>query len=1165
MKKSVKRSRLLLRIMKLSVVQMVLGMVFSGVTLAFEGRAQDFLNKSITISVEDTKLRAVLTLIEKQADVRFVYSSRAIKVDRKISVKTNGQRLSEVLFKILDPLKINYRIVEGQIILNPIDNEPAPEKEASVLNTFADTKVAEKVTDLGVKGKVMDDNGEVLPGVNVVQKGTQKGTSTDGDGNFSIEVSDPRAILVFSFVGYATQEIQVGNKTSFDITLKVNDKALQEVIVVGYGTQTKANLTGAVSSVSGAVLESRPLVNLAQGLQGLVPNLNINLNSGAPGKGASYNIRGNTSINGGGPLILVDGVQMDPNLINPADVASVTVLKDAASAAIYGVRGAYGVILITTKTPSKNNPLRVNYSTSFTSSRPTRLPKYVNSVDYIAMNREADATGGRTGGAQASNKFTELDMENATKYFNDPVNNLPVYVDPGNPSIYRYVGNTDWIKELYNGGAPMMDHNLSLSGGENKTSFVASLGYLDQKGILKITDQKFKRYNASLKVNTEVTKWLDLNFRMNLNRTENATASDRNRTGMAESRIGGDLRPNMPVYHPDGHFSGQGNWTNPIALATLNGRMKTQANDLWLTGGFILKPIPRLRIVSDFTWNNFQRNEQEHQKEYYEYGVDGILLGSFPWTKPTRVIERNDNDYYTVINSYADYEFNLGGKHYLKAMVGYNQELKQTKFVSTSVKNLIDPTMPAINLNNDDRPIVGGTQGDWAVSGTFFRLNYDFAKKYLLEVNGRYDGTSRFPRGNRYVFLPSVSAGWRISEEAFFAPLANIVNDLKLRASYGKLGNQAGDQLGNYPYLATMPAGTIGYIFGSQQGTAVSVPGLISPNFTWEKVTSVNVGLDFDVLQNRLTTSFDWYIRDTRDMIVGAFPLPSVLGTSPPRRNAADMRTKGWELSTTWKDRINSDWSYNITLALSDYTSKITKYDLNDTKTIGSRYQGETLGEIWGYDTEGFFKTDDEAAKFDQKQLWAGTWLAGDIRFKDLNGDGKITRGTNTVGDPGDRKIIGNNTPRYQFGLNLATQYKGFDFTVLFQGIGMRNVAVEGQEFWGFTNEWQIPLKHNLDYWTPTATEAYFPRLRLGGGGNFQVQTKYIQNAAYMRMKNLSFGYAIPQTLTNRIKIKNVRVYVTAQNLFEFTKFYKSQDPETVNQNTYPLNRSISAGLQIGL
>ncbi len=1047
----------------------------------------------------------------------------------------------------------NIEIREAQVAVEKLS---APLKNAS-------EQVGAEIT---ISGKVTEDDKDTgLPGVNVAIKGTQRGTTTNADGKYSIAVDDNTAILVFSFVGYQAQEVPVENRTAINIALKTDNKSLNEVVVVGYGTQKKANLTGAVSTVGGEVLESRPLVNLAQGLQGLVPNLNININSGAPGRGATYNIRGTTSINGGGPLILVDGVQMDPNLINPADVASVTVLKDAASAAVYGVRGAYGVILITTKTPQKNAPLRVSYSGSVTTTRPTRLPSYVNSVDYIRMHREADATGAMSGGSQATEKFTELDLTNAQKYMSDPANNLPVYVDPGNPSKYRYVGNTDWIKEQYPGWAPMMDHNLSLSGGEGKTSFAASLGYLGQKGILKVADEQFKRYNASLKVATEVTKWMDLNFRFNLNRTDGNKPTPANTGGTAESWISNDLRPIMPVYHPDGNFAGQGSFTNPIALALLNGRSKDIANDVWLTGGVVLKPVKGLRLEANYTWNSLNRNVERHWKEYNEYGANGVLLGTFPWSRPSRVTQAHTNDYYTAINTTAEYQISLAAKHNFKALIGYNQELKQMKFDSLSVKNLIDQTMPAANLNNDPAPGVGASKGEWAVSGTFFRVNYDYDGKYLLEVNGRYDGTSRFPRGNRYVFLPSVSAGWRISEEKFFAPLQRVVNDFKIRGSYGTMGNQSGDALGNYPYLSTMSAGLTNYIFGAQRGISVGTPGLISSNFTWEKVTTTDIGFDLSLLNNRLITNFDWYIRDTKDMIVGAFPLPAVLGTSAPRQNAANLRTKGWELSTTWRDRINKDWTYEVTLALSDYTATITKYELNSTQAINTYFKGQKLNDIWGFETVGFFQTNDEATKVDQKQIWGGTLLAGDIQYRDLNGDGKITRGTSTVTDPGDLRIIGNSTPRYQFGVNFSTQYKNFDFTMLVQGIGKRDLMITGRQFFGFTSEWDVPLKPHLDYWTPENTDAYYPRQRFGGGGNFQTQTKYLQSGAYARMKNISLGYALPRTLISKIKLQNVRVYVTGQNLFEVTKFFKSLDPETYAQSAYPLNRAISGGIQIGL
>lgn len=1021
-----------------------------------------------------------------------------------------------------------------------------------------------------VRGKVTATEGtEGLIGVSVGVKGTTLGTLTDAAGNYALEVNDANAILVFSYIGYQTQEVALNGRATVNVQLAPSTETLEEVVVVGYGTQKKENLTGSVATVNAKELESRPLTNLGQGLQGLVPNLNITRNTGAPGQGANFNIRGNTSINGGSPLVLVDGVQMDPNLINPDDVESVTILKDAASAAIYGVRGAYGVILITTKRPKKDAPLSISYSGNYTLTRPTRMPEYLNSVDYIRMHREADRNGRISGGSVASEGFTRQDSLLAQAYLSNPAANSPVYPDPGNPSKYRYVGNTDWIEELYPGWAPQMQHNLSAAGGQGKTSFVASLGYFDQKGLLKVADETYDRYNAGLKVNTEAASWLDLNFRMTLNHVASDKPTPANHGGLSTGWISGDLRPIMPVYHPDGNYAGQGSFTNTVALARLNGRTTNKINDLWLTGGLVARPVKNVSLTADYTWNPYTANYQQHYKEYSEYGVDGVFLGVFPWSRPSRLIRQATNDNYFALNAYANYENTFGAQHYFKATVGYNQELKQINNYSASVKNLIDQTLPAINLNNDDKPIVGGQEGEWALSGTFFRLNYIFRDKYLLEVNGRYDGTSRFPSDNRYTFLPSVSAGWRLSEEEFFSGLKGIVNDLKLRASYGTLGNQqlgAGYSTANYyPYLPTMSAGQIGHIFGNGLGVAVNPPGLVSTAFTWEKVTSKNIGLDLGVLDNRLTTSFDWYIRDTKDMITGGFPLPAVLGTAVPSKNAADLRTRGWELSLNWRDDIGEDFSYDVALALSDNTSEITRFELNPNKTIGNFYEGFEFGEIWGYETAGYFQTDDEASAADQSRLWNGTWMAGDIRYRDLNGDGKINPGASTVGDPGDRKIIGNSSPRYAYGLNLGLRYKGFDFGAFIQGIGKRDLMLGGNYFWGFGSEWDVPMVYHTDYWRPDNTGAEYPRLRFGGGGNFQTQTKYLQNAAYMRLKNLTLGYSLPATWINKVKMQRLRVYVSGENILEFTQLHEAFDPEIPNARDYPLNRALSFGLQLGL
>ncbi|NII29789.1 TonB-dependent receptor [Pseudoflavitalea sp. X16] len=1114
--------------------------------------------QTVTLRVRNEPVKKVLLQIQKSTGLDLLIDEALLEKAGRVTFQVENRPVLEVLERCFQKEQVTYAVINGRIVIKPVVIDlPQAAK------TFANSKPLPPV--IIVKGKIVDEQGNPLSGASIKIKGSNKGTSSDDNGNFLLEVPDQEAVLLISFVGYQSMEMPTSQSGELRITLKRDDGKVEEVVVVGYGTQKKVNLTGAVASVDGDVLKSRPIVNLGQGLQGFLPNLNITLGNGSPGRGATYNIRGTTSLNGGGPLVLVDGVQMDPNLINPADVENVTVLKDAASAAIYGVRAAYGVILITTKNPKRNAPLRISYSTSYTFTRPTRMPEYANSLQYAAMHREADYTGSISGGTRAGEAVTLEDSTNIAKFFNDPVNNLPVYVDPGNPSKYRYVGNTDWIKELYPGWAPMMDHNLSLSGGQGKTAYVASLGYFNQKGLLKIGNEKVERYNAGLKLNTEATTWLDLNFRMSLNRTQSNKPNVASHGGLSTGWISGDLRPTMPVYHPDGHYSGQGSYTNMVALANLNGRIKEVANDLWLTGGFVIRPFNHVRVTADYTWNGYNRNYTQHYKEYKEYGVNGVLLGTFPWTTPSRVIEVNNNDYYQALNAYADYENTFAQRHYVKATVGYNQELKQFKSYTASAKNLIDQTVPAINLNSDNLPTVGGSAGEWALNGTFFRVNYAYDGKYLLEVNGRYDGTSRFPRGKRYTFLPSVSAGWRISKEKFFDPLLGIVDDLKLRASWGTLGNQAGDVLGNYPYLATMPVGTVAHVFTNQLGVFVGVPGLISPDFSWEKVTTQNFGLDAAFFKNRLTLGFDWYIRATKDMIVGGTPLPAVLGTTSPNRNAADLETKGWELSLGWKDVLNKDISYDVNLVLSDYKARITKYDLNPQKVIGSRYPGENIGEIWGFVTDGFFQTDAEAAAANQSNLWNGKWLAGDIRFTDLNKDGKVDFGKSTVDSSGDRRVIGNNTPRYQFGLNLSVAWKGIDLTLFIQGLLKRDVVLSGSPFWGYTDEWSIPWKHHADSWRPDNTNAYYPRLRFGGGGNFQTQTKYLQNAAYARMKQITVGYTLPRQLLEKVKLKSTRVYFTAQNLFEITKLHKAFDPEVLNGQDYPLNRAVSFGLQLGL
>jgi TonB-linked SusC/RagA family outer membrane protein len=1133
------------------------------------GRAQE-----VTLNENNVSLKRLFEEMRKQTGYFFFYDLKEIRTSRPVTIAVRNTGLREALDLCFKDQPLTYTIVDKTVVVRKKEEKPSPASPGVEASPAAVVVVT---------GTVTNARGEPLEGVTIYIQGTKVGTVTDSKGHFKLTVpAGDKAVLEFSIVGYVSQTVSTDGRTDLQVVLKEGASDLNEIVVVGYGTQRKENLTGAVAMVNARELDSRPLVNLAQGLQGLVPNLNITLNDGKPGTAASYNVRGITSLNAGynqqggalnglgGPLIMVDGVQMDPNLINPADVESVTVLKDAASAAIYGSRGAFGVILITTKNARKNSPLRLNYTGSYTETRPTRLPKYLNSVDYIAMHREADRDGQISGGTTASLPFTVEDSIMAGNYFADPKHNPTGYPDPANPAIYRYVGNTDWIKLEYPGWAPQQQHNISVSGGSDKTSFVGSIGVFDEKGILKPAHSDYQRINPSLRINTEATSWLNLNLKATVNHisSNNPTAQQ---NGNANSYIQGDSRPNMPVFNPGGtDYSGEGSWTNSLAVLAQNGRDRLMANDIWLTAGAVLTPVDHVKINADYTFNNYSASEQQVQIEFPEYGVDHVFIDYYPWTIPNATTEIGTSNNYTALNLYANYENTFGKLHYVKLTAGYNQEYRHYKTIDTKAGLLIDPGTPFIGLNADPKPSVTGNDYEWAMNGLLYRLNYAFNNRYLLEVDGRYDGSSSFPSGRRYVWSPSASAGWKISEEKFFERFAGAVQELKVRASYGSLPNQLFNPTTPYdatiyPYIAPLPTGNSNYVFGTQQSIAVGSPGLVSPNFTWERVVTRDAGLDFALLQQRLSGAFDVYIRDTRNMLVGGQPLPTVLGTTPPLENAANLRTKGWELSLTWKDKVGRDFSYSATLGLSDYTATITKYDLNPTKVFSSPYQGQHFGEIWGFVTDGYFQNASEAAAANQSQIYGGTLLPGDIRYKDLNGDKQISYGSNTVSNPGDQKIIGNSTPRYAFGLNLYAKYKSFDAAIFFQGVAKRDYMPNDNSFWGFTSEWSIPFVYQKDHWEPNHTNAYYPVLRFGGGGNYLPQTKYLQNAAYTRLKNLALGYTVPARVVNRAHLKSLRVYAAGQNLFEITKLFKGYDPETVGYGIYPLSRAVSFGLQLGL
>ena len=1018
-------------------------------------------------------------------------------------------------------------------------------------------------------GVVTDTTGETVIGASVVVKGTTNGTITGLDGDFSLSGVTKGSILVVSFVGYQNTEVK-WNGQPLTIVLKEDTKVLDEVVVVGYGTQKKANLSGAVAAVDGKVLQDRPITNIGQGLQGVVPNLNITMNNGgAPGATSSFNIRGNTSLNGGSPLVLVDNVQMDANLVNPDDIESISVLKDAASASIYGARAAYGVILITTKKGKKSDKPTVSLSATGYWQSPALTFHNVNSMQYLTMMDEAYQNDGGSG-----HYFKSQVYQYAEDYFNGKYDS-PVFFDTAYDTYkYGYCGNTDWWDELYKTSFSQI-YTANISGGNDRTTYYASVSMNDQGGILKAGDDKYNKYNANVNISSNITKWLNVSAKIahtytdELHPTGGTTAMNSTAYSGLSSYSGmmkGDLSPLMPVKHPDGHYAGQGSYTNPVAIMEQGGNAQYKQNDLWMTGAVKITPIKGLVINADYTWNFYGKSSNQHVQNFYDYTAVPGTENYYPWTNPSSVTVTNNDDYYNAFNAFAEYTFSLKEKHNFKVMVGYNQENKHKKYHYAGRKNLIDSSNPSLNLAYGDMAM-NGSETHWSVNGFFARINYDYKGKYLLELNGRYDGSSKFPHGDRYAFFPSASVAWRVSEEKFWEPIRGWFDNFKLRASYGSLGNQALDEsrYGNFPYLATYGINTkYGALLNGTRPVAVSVPGLVSASFTWETVNQIDFGFDASFFGGRLNTSFDWYRRNTKDMLTAGQALPAVLGTSVPQENAADMKTVGWEVSLEWNDRLSNGFGYHIKGVLSDYQASITKFS-NPTKLLGTHYVGEKLNEIWGYVSNGLFQSDEDAKAADQSYLSGGSWGAGDVKYEDLNNDGKIDIGKNTLDDSGDRKIIGNSTPRYSYGITAGFDYKGFDFEMFWQGIGKRDYWLGGSQFWGFTDEWCTPLTSSLDYWTEDNRDAYFPRLHHYGvnGGNHQVSTRYTQNAAYLRLKNVVLGYTIPRSITEKVKISRLRVFVQGENLLTSTPLIDSYDPETLNNMTYPINKKISVGLNL--
>ncbi|WP_276502507.1 SusC/RagA family TonB-linked outer membrane protein [Terrimonas pollutisoli] len=1057
-------------------------------------------------------------------------------------------------------------------------------------------------SQLSVKGSVKNDKAEPLIGATVLvenKSGFKKATQSGNDGLFVIAAVPQGDDYVFtvSYVGYASRVIEAvsvteGGELNFDISLEPTRSTGDEIVVVAYSTQKKANLTGAVDQVSGKVLENRSISNLSQGLQGFIPNLNLVMGDGKPTQSPAYNIRGNTSIGqGGSALVLIDGVEGDPSLLNPNDVANITVLKDASSAAIYGARGAFGVVLITTKNPVKGKT-SINYSTNYSIKSPIVVPDYVtNGYEFARIFNDAwSAWNDYSQFPQNVNKtvrFSQDYLAELKRRNEDP--SLPK-VEVNANGEYVYYENTDWYGLLYKDNTKAMDHNLSISGSNEKASYMVTARYYGQNGLFRYNTDDYKMYNIRAKGSIQALPWLRIENNMDYSNMLYHNPLNVGEGGGIWRNIADEGHEMSPLFNPDGNLSYSAAYTVGDFVYGKNGidfDKRILRNRTAFTTEFFNNT---LRLKGDFTIQNLDNNSKTIRVAVPYSRKPGVI--EYVGTTTNDIAENYTETQYLATNLYAEYENTIKQQHYFKALAGFNYEQSTYKGLNTQRNGLIYENVESINLALGTAITTAGPYEQWNIKGGFFRLNYSFDERYLLEVNGRYDGSSKFPSNKRYAFFPSVSAGWRVAKEHFWNVPKNSISDLKIRASYGSLGN---GNIASYAFIEQFGISQSGRVLGGIRPQTTSQPSVLPDNLTWEEATTTDVGVDIAFLNNRLQVNADWYIRNTKDMFTTGPTLPAVFGTSVPKGNYADLRTKGWEVVAAWRDNgklAGKPFGYGIRLSLADYQSEITRYN-NPTKLLNDYYVGQKLGEIWGYVTDGFFTNENIGQAAQQSQIKSsnsGTTLIGDIKFLDLNKDGTINTGANTVADPGDRKIIGNSQQRYTFGALFDFDWNNFFISAFFQGVGKQDwwPGAEADAFWGPYNRPynRVPAEMVNEIWSESNPNTYFPRLRgyiaQGTGRSLNVtQTKYLQNVAYVRLKNLQLGYSLPKTLISRLKLSQVKAYISVDNIWTYSPMYKithNLDVENIqgsdrvltnggngNGNNYPMLKGWTVGINIGL
>ena len=1074
-------------------------------------------SQTITVKSKTLELEAAFKLIEEQSDFVVLYNYQELRKMKPISVDVKQVSLSKFLEVLLRDRPLSYTIDDKTILITP----GSVSRKGSELTSNTKQMVPEEKQQHQITGVISDETGEPRQGVSILEKGTINGTSTNELGQFELLVSTVQPSLLISLIGYQSQEIEIENQSQINVMMKAVISDLDEVVVVGYGTQKRVNLTGAVSSVSGEQVASRPVGQTTAALQGMAPGVTITQRSGKPGSdGGDIRIRGIGTTGSAGPMVLIDGIEGSINNIDPNLIESVSILKDAASSSIYGSRAANGVILVTTKRGS-GDKITLSYNNYFGWQSATNMPRIVDALDHMLLTNEAYSNVG------------------STPLYPDEL--LEAYRAQGGGSSDQYP-NTDWQKESLLGSGFQQSHFVTVNGGTNKVKMLASFGYFDQKGLT--LNSGFKRY--TIRNNIDVTFSEKLSAKIDLQYVNPViTSPSADIDGMFQWM--NSIPANQSFRNSDGTWGLGWNGNNPVSAIQDGGIATNKTPFGSINASIIYQPFAWLRAEANYAPKYATRVNKNFRQIVQSYNPDGTPSFAVPVRSALRQYSGQElfNNMRATLTASKDLQ-----AHSFSWLLGASREDYRIDNLEGFRDIFVLPEYQVLDAGSALNQTATGTASDWALQSFFTRINYSFMDRYLLEINARYDGSSRFLKGNRYGFFPSVSAGWRFSEEEFMSGTNAWLNEGKVRLSWGRLGNQ---NIGTYPAVSALDLGS--YTLGNQIINTAALNDLSNPNITWESTEERNLGLDL-VLFRHLTISADYYHRKTSDILL-QLDIPLIMGLNAPYQNAGIVENKGWELAVGYRSNFEQDFRYQIGLNVSDVKNKVLDLrGINQTGLLVNR-EGYAINSIFGYVTEGYFQSDEEVQ---EHATQFGTLAPGDLKYTDQNGDGAITEA--------DKIVVGSTVPRYTYSMNANFSYRNFDLSFLLQGVGKADGYLYGAGIQPFTTTGAIGgtiREDNKDRWTPENPTASYPRLAFGQNNNQQASQFWMRDASYLRLKNLQIGYQFPNEMASRMGIERLRLFANGSNLFSIDRFWDGYDVEAPVGvgNYYPQVKVYTFGLDI--